>query len=138
MFWFCFWAFLRRFGLTRLHPWKSSDLVVVLAKQAPKLSIHQVLPDFHRQKEIWLTIGWRSDTQGVAADWEVVMDNGPDGVERLLAISDTELLRRIGQDLRSIYAEVIRQPLPQRIQATLALIDREQGLAEQLPRALPH
>ncbi len=66
------------------------------------------------------------------------MDNGSDGGERLLAISDTELLRRIGQDLRSIYAEVIRQPLPQRIQATLALIDREQRLAEQLPRALTH
>jgi len=53
-------------------------------------------------------------------------------------MSDTELLRRIGQDLRSIYADVIRQPLPQRIQATLALIDREQSLGEQLPRTLPH
>jgi hypothetical protein len=52
-------------------------------------------------------------------------------------MSDAELLRRIGQDLRSIYAEVIRQPLPPRIQATLALIDREQTLAEQPRRALP-
>jgi hypothetical protein len=112
--------------------------VAVLAKQAPNLTIHRVLPGFHRQKGIWLTIGWRSDTQEMAADWEVEMDNGSDGGERLLAISDIELLRRIGQDLRSIYAEVIRQPLPQRIQATLALIDREQRLAEQLPRVLPH
>jgi hypothetical protein len=66
------------------------------------------------------------------------MDNGPDGDKRLSAVSDTELLRRIGQDLRSIYADVIRQPLPQRIQATLALIDREQRLPEQLPRMLTH
>jgi hypothetical protein len=58
--------------------------------------------------------------------------------ERLLAVSDNELLRRLGQDLRSIYAEVIRQPLPPCIQATLALIDRKQRLAEQLPRMLPH
>jgi hypothetical protein len=74
----------------------------------------------------------------MAADWEVKMDSRSDGGERPVAISDTELLRRIGQDLRSIYAEVIRQPLPQRIQATLALIDREQRLPEQLPRSLTH
>jgi hypothetical protein len=66
------------------------------------------------------------------------MDNGPDGGKRPSAVSDTELLRRIGQDLRSIYADVIRQLLPQRLQATLALIDREQRLVEQLPRTLPH
>ena len=74
----------------------------------------------------------------MAADWEVKMDNGSDGGERPVAISDTELLRRIGQDLRSIYADVIRQPLPPRIQATLALIDQEQRLGEHLPRTLPH
>ena len=74
----------------------------------------------------------------MAADLEVKMDNGSDGGERPVTISDTELLRRIGQDLRSIYAEVIRQPLPQRIQATLALIDRQQRLPEQLPRSLTH
>jgi hypothetical protein len=66
------------------------------------------------------------------------MGDGSDGGKRPSVVTDTELLRRIGQDLRSIYAEVIRQPLPQRIQATLALIDREQKLAEQLPRTLPH
>ncbi|WP_262298009.1 hypothetical protein [Microvirga sesbaniae] len=56
------------------------------------------------------------------------MDNGLERGERPLAISDTERLRRIGQDLRSLDAEVIRQPLPERIQATFALIDREQRL----------
>jgi hypothetical protein len=65
------------------------------------------------------------------------MESGMDG-GRALAASDAELLRRIGQDLRSIYAEVIRQPLPPRIQATLALIDREQRLTEQARRALPY
>ena len=65
------------------------------------------------------------------------MENGTDG-GRALATSDAELLRRIGQDLRSIYAEVIRQPLPPRIQATLALIDCEQRLTEQPRRALPY
>ncbi|MXQ12220.1 hypothetical protein [Microvirga makkahensis] len=65
------------------------------------------------------------------------MENGSDG-RRSSAISDTELLRLIGQDLRAIYAEVIRQPLPPRIQATLALIDREQKLAERSRRVLPY
>jgi hypothetical protein len=74
---------------------------------------------------------------GVAKDWEIEMESESNG-KRSSAISDTELLRRIGQDLRSIYADVIRQPLPQRIEATLALIDREQGLAGHAPRALPH
>ena len=66
------------------------------------------------------------------------MDNEPDGGKQPSAVSDTELLRRIGRDLRSIYADVIRQPLPPRIQATLALIDQEQRLGEPLPRTLPH
>jgi hypothetical protein len=66
------------------------------------------------------------------------MDNGSDRGERPLAISDTERLRRIGQDLRCIYAEVIRQPLPERIQATFALMDVEQRLPEQLPRSPTH
>lgn len=65
------------------------------------------------------------------------MERGSDG-KRPSAISDAELLRRIGQDLRSIYADVIRQPLPERIQATLALIDREQRFADQPRRGLPY
>jgi hypothetical protein len=44
-------------------------------------------------------------------------------------ISDTDLLRTIGQDLRAIYAEVIKQPLPRNIEAALLRIDREQTRA---------
>ena len=80
----------------------------------------------------WLVRRYSSEGGG----WEAEMDNGTDTGERLSVISDTELLRRIGQDLRSIYAEVIRQPLPKRIQATLALIDPEQKLSDDLPYPL--
>jgi hypothetical protein len=38
-------------------------------------------------------------------------------------LSDEELLRTIGKDLRSSYADIIRQPLPPKIKATLARID---------------
>jgi hypothetical protein len=41
-------------------------------------------------------------------------------------ISDAELLRTIGHDLRTLYSDVIRQPLPSNIKAALARIDREQ------------
>ena len=74
----------------------------------------------------------------MAADWEVEIGNGPDGGKRSSAVSDTELLRRIGQDLHSMYADVIRQRLPRRTQAILALIDREQRLGEQLPCTVAH
>ena len=105
--------------------------------QAPIPSVQRVLPDFPSRKEGYLTIEERRDTQGTA-DWEVEMDNGPDGGMRSSAVSDTELLRRIGQDLHSMYADVIRQPLPRRTQAILALIDREQRLGEQLPCTVAH
>ncbi len=49
--------------------------------------------------------------------------------EQALVVSDTELLRRIGHDLRSIYTEVFKQPLPRKIEATLSRIEREQGRA---------
>ena len=39
--------------------------------------------------------------------------------------SDSDLLRRIGHDLRSLYAEVIRQPLPRNIEVALSRIERE-------------
>ena len=48
------------------------------------------------------------------------------GDQRSVA-SDSELLRRIGHDLRSLYAEVIRQPLPRNIEVALSRIEREQG-----------
>ena len=43
--------------------------------------------------------------------------------------SDSELLRRIGHDLRSLYAEVIRQPLPRNIEMALSRIEREHSRA---------
>jgi hypothetical protein len=43
--------------------------------------------------------------------------------------SDSDLLRRIGHDLRSLYAEVIRQPLPRNIEVALSRIEREQSRA---------
>ena len=44
-------------------------------------------------------------------------------------ISDSELLRRVGADLRSLYTEVIRQPLPRNIEVALSRIEREQSRA---------
>ncbi len=53
------------------------------------------------------------------------MESGQDpGKQRSMA-SDSELLRRIGHDLRSLYAEVIRQPLPRNIEMALSRIERE-------------
>jgi hypothetical protein len=40
---------------------------------------------------------------------------------------DAELLRRIAQDMRSLYANVIKQPLPRDIAIALSRIDREQS-----------
>ena len=37
-------------------------------------------------------------------------------------VSDKELLRTIGNDLRSFYADIIRQPLPQKIEAARDLL----------------
>lgn len=55
------------------------------------------------------------------------MTSASTGDRQHSALSDDELLRRIGRDLRDLYAEVIRQPLPPNIQATLARIDRERS-----------
>jgi hypothetical protein len=48
------------------------------------------------------------------------------GNQRSVA-SDSELLRKIGHDLRSLYAEVIRQPLPRNIEVALSRIEQEQS-----------
>jgi hypothetical protein len=40
-------------------------------------------------------------------------------------IPDAELLRRIAHDMRSLYADVIRQPLPRSIEVALSRIERE-------------
>ena len=57
---------------------------------------------------------------------------------RSAALSDADLLRAIGRDLRAVYAEVIREPLPGRIERTLARIDREQGGSPRPGRQAAH
>jgi hypothetical protein len=58
------------------------------------------------------------------------MESGIDKDELRSKVSDSELLRRIGHDLRSLYAEVIRQPLPPNIEVALSRIEREQSGTE--------
>jgi hypothetical protein len=53
------------------------------------------------------------------------MQSSADNGNQVSAASDSELLRRIGHDLRSLYAEVIRQPLPRNIEVALSRIERE-------------
>jgi hypothetical protein len=57
------------------------------------------------------------------------MESGVNTGQRSSETSDLELLRRIGADLRSVYADVIRQPLPRNIEAALSRIDRERSRA---------
>jgi hypothetical protein len=56
------------------------------------------------------------------------MDNRTDTERPRAIVSDAELLRAIGQDLRALYAEIIRSPLPRNIETALARIEREQDL----------
>jgi hypothetical protein len=55
------------------------------------------------------------------------MESGIDSEKRPARVSDSELLRRIGHDLRSLYAEVIQRPLPPNIEVALSRIEREQS-----------
>ena len=55
------------------------------------------------------------------------MESGSGTGKRRSGTSDSELLRRIGADLRFVYAEVIRQPLPRNIEVALSRIEREQS-----------
>jgi hypothetical protein len=57
------------------------------------------------------------------------MESGSGTGKRRSVASDSELLRRIGADLRSVYSEVIRQPLPRNIEVALSRIEREQSRA---------
>jgi hypothetical protein len=57
---------------------------------------------------------------------------------RVSMVSDEELLRTIGEDLRSFYADIIRQPLPPKIEAALARIDRVQSQSSNLRRPAAH
>jgi hypothetical protein len=53
------------------------------------------------------------------------MQRSADTGNHVSVASDSELLRQIGHDLRSLYAEVIRQPLPHNIEVALSRIERE-------------
>ena len=53
------------------------------------------------------------------------MQSSADTGNQVSVASDSELLLRIGHDLRSLYAEVIRQPLPRNIEVALSRIERE-------------
>jgi hypothetical protein len=57
---------------------------------------------------------------------------------RFSMVSDEELLRTIGEDLRSFYADIIQQPLPPKIEAALARIDRAQSHGSNLRRPAAH
>jgi len=57
---------------------------------------------------------------------------------RVSMMSDEDLLRTIGEDLRSLYADVIRQPLPPKIKAALARIDNAQHRGSNLGRPAMH
>jgi hypothetical protein len=57
---------------------------------------------------------------------------------RVSMMSDADLLRTIGADLRSLYADVIRQPLPPKIKAALARIDHAQHQGGNLGRPSSH
>jgi hypothetical protein len=60
------------------------------------------------------------------------------GGRRVSPVSDEELLRTIGNDLRSFYADIIQQPLPPKIEAALARIDRVQSQGSNLRRPAAH
>ena len=47
--------------------------------------------------------------------------------KRYPSVPDAELLRPIAQDMRSLDADVIKQPLPSDIAVALSRIDREQS-----------
>jgi hypothetical protein len=66
------------------------------------------------------------------------MGSSVEGGRRASMMSDEELLRTIGDDLRSLYADVIRQPLPTKIEAALARIDHVQRRGGNLIRPASH
>ena len=66
------------------------------------------------------------------------MGSSVGGDRRGFMMSDEELLRTIGKDLRSFYADIICQPLPPRIKAALARIDDEQSRDISLTQPASH
>lgn len=47
-------------------------------------------------------------------------------------LSDTELLAAITRDLRAIYSDVIREPLPERLAAALDRLELHSGASTQM------
>jgi hypothetical protein len=74
----------------------------------------------------------------LGGDLEVVMGSSVEGGRRVSMMSDEELLRTIGDDLRSLYADVIRLPLPPKIEAALTRIDHAQRSVSNLSRPASH
>jgi hypothetical protein len=66
------------------------------------------------------------------------MGSSVEGGRRVSMMSDEELLRTIGEDLRSLYADIIRQPLPPKIEAALTRIDHAQHPGGNLSRPSSH
>jgi hypothetical protein len=66
---------------------------------------------------------------GDAIGWEVAMGTEIGLSKQSQTLPDVELLRRIAQDMRALYADVIKQPLPRNIVVALSRIDREQSRA---------
>jgi hypothetical protein len=50
-------------------------------------------------------------------------------------LSDTELLAAITRDLRAIYSDVIREPLPDRLAAALDRLEYHSGVSARLNTA---
>ncbi|MET0529845.1 MAG: hypothetical protein ABW003_16185 [Microvirga sp.] len=66
------------------------------------------------------------------------MGRSVEGARRSFTISDEELLRTIGNDLRSFYTDIVRQPLPAKIKAVLARIDDGKSRDVRLTRPVSH
>jgi hypothetical protein len=73
-----------------------------------------------------------------SGDLEAAMGSSVGGGRRVSMMSDEELLRTIGEDLRSLYTEIIRQPLPPKIEAALTRIDHAQRGGSNLTRPASH
>ena len=71
-------------------------------------------------------------------DLEAAMGSSVEGGRRVSMVSDEELLRTISDDLRSLYADVIRQPLPPKIEAALTRIEHAQRSGSNLSRPAAH
>jgi hypothetical protein len=72
---------------------------------------------------------WCSD------DLEAAMAGSGEAGRRVPMVSDEELLRTIGDDLRSFYADITRQPPPPKIAAILDRIDRLDRRSSNLSRS---